>query len=228
TNNIILSQDQRILEISKSQPNDAGIYTCIGSNQAATKEKNFNVTVYEPPVMHQKHLIEEIKVRVGDNASMICTTRGHPTPDVTWLHNGHLLENATSVLTSNNIGERTSVEHHTLLIQNARVTDAGKYTCLASNIVGVAEKNYRLKVQVAPKLAVHKEDKNVIESLEGSPIIIKCPVIGTSTYDIHWMKNSVPLEIKDLKAPGQMLHIKNSRQEHAGNYTCVVQNNAGN
>ncbi|KAJ9576473.1 hypothetical protein L9F63_006686 [Diploptera punctata] len=170
TNNIILSQDQRILEISKSQPNDAGIYTCIGSNQAATKEKNFNVTVYEPPVMHQKHLIEEIKVRVGDNASMICTTRGHPTPDVTWLHNGHLLENATSVLTSNNIGERTSVEHHTLLIQNARVTDAGKYTCLASNIVGVAEKNYRLKVQVAPKLAVHKEDKNVIESLEGSPI----------------------------------------------------------
>ena len=84
---------------------------------------------------------------------------------------------------------------------------------------------------MAPKLAAYKEDNNLIESLEGLPIIIKCPVLGTSNYDIQWMKNSLPLETKDAtktEAVGHSLHIKNSRQEHTGNYTCVVQNNAGN
>ena len=101
----------------------------------------------EPPVMYQQQLIEETKVRVGYNTTLICTTRGHPKPDIKWLHNGHILENATSTSASNNIGERASVEEHTLLLKHVTVSDAGKYTCLASNIAGVAEKSYRLKVQ---------------------------------------------------------------------------------
>lgn len=86
-------------------------------------------------------------------------------------------------------------------------------------------------ITAAPKLSRHIEDSNVIESLEGLPIIIKCPVVGNPVPDIHWMKDSVPLDAPDAvraEAEGHMLYIKNSRQEHSGNYTCVAQNHAGN
>lgn len=85
-------------------------------------------------------------------------------------------------------------------------------------------------ISVAPKLSVHREDSNVIESLEGLPITIKCPVVGNPIPDIHWMKDSVPLDTQEETKgeAGHMLHIKNSRQEHSGNYTCVAQNRAGN
>jgi hypothetical protein len=86
-------------------------------------------------------------------------------------------------------------------------------------------------ITAAPVLSTHLEDSNVIESLEGLPIIIKCPVVGNPVPNIHWMKDSVPLDAPDAvraEAQGHMLYIKKSRQEHSGNYTCVAQNHAGN
>ncbi|XP_069698018.1 hemicentin-1-like isoform X2 [Periplaneta americana] len=229
--NIILSKDKRILEISKVQPHDGGIYVCNGSNEAASKEKHFNLTVFEPPVIHQQLFVEEVKVRVSDNASLVCTTRGNPKPDIKWLHNGRIVEKGTTSVASNSLGDRSSIEEHTLFLQKVEIPDAGKYTCLASNIAGVTEKNYRLKVLVAPKISGHREDSNVIESLEGLPITIKCPVVGNPVPDIHWMKDSLPLNTQEAmraEAEGQMLYIKNSKQEHSGNYTCVAHNHAGN
>jgi len=100
----------------------------------------------EPPVIHQQQFVEDVKVRVGDDASLLCTTRGNPKPDVTWLHNGHIIDQGISSVVSNSLGDRSSVEEHTLFLQKVEITDAGKYTCLASNVAGVLEKNYRLKV----------------------------------------------------------------------------------
>ena len=44
--NVFLSKDKRILEISKVHPHDGGIYICMGSNKASSKEKHFNLTVF--------------------------------------------------------------------------------------------------------------------------------------------------------------------------------------
>jgi hypothetical protein len=83
-------------------------------------------------------------------------------------------------------------------------------------------------IAVAPTLSTHREDSNVIESLEGLPITIKCPVVGNPVPDIRWMKDSAPLDTVRAIAEGNLLYIQDSRQEHSGNYTCVAQNYAGN
>jgi hypothetical protein len=44
--NVFLSKDKKILEISKVHPYDGGIYICMGSNEASSKEKHFNLTVF--------------------------------------------------------------------------------------------------------------------------------------------------------------------------------------
>lgn len=100
----------------------------------------------EPPVIHQQQFVEDLKVKMGDDVSLLCTTRGNPKPDIKWLHSGHIIEKGISSVVSNSLSDRSSVEEHTLSLQKVKITDAGKYTCLASNIAGVAEKNYRLKV----------------------------------------------------------------------------------
>jgi hypothetical protein len=100
----------------------------------------------EPPVIHQQQFIEDHKVRVGGDVSLICTTRGSPKPDIKWLHNGRIVEKGINYVASNSLSDRSSVEENTISLQQVEITDAGKYTCLASNVAGVAEKNYRLKV----------------------------------------------------------------------------------
>jgi hypothetical protein len=100
----------------------------------------------EPPVVHQQQFVEDLKVRVGDDVSLVCTARGQPMPDIKWLHNGHIVDKGIGSVVRSSVADRSSVEDHTLSLQQVEITDAGKYTCLASNVAGVAEKNYRLKV----------------------------------------------------------------------------------
>lgn len=97
-------------------------------------------------MVHQQQFIEDLKVRVDDDVSLVCTTRGNPMPHVKWLHNGHITEKGVSSVVSSSVADRSSVEEHKLFLQQVEIADAGKYTCLASNVAGVAEKNYRLKV----------------------------------------------------------------------------------
>lgn len=100
----------------------------------------------DPPVVHQQQFVEDLKARVGENVSLVCTARGHPMPDIKWLHNGHIVEKGVGSVVRSSVADRHSIEGHMLSLQQVGITDAGKYTCLASNVAGVAEKNYRLKV----------------------------------------------------------------------------------
>jgi Immunoglobulin I-set domain len=56
---------------------------------------------------------------------------------------GFVLDRRSTSIKMMNNGE---AEEHILTIDKVRVFDGGKYTCLASNEVGVAEKSYRIKV----------------------------------------------------------------------------------
>nr|CAD7441765.1 unnamed protein product [Timema bartmani] len=228
---MILSDDKKILELSSTEKYDEGVYMCMGNNPAGSQTKLFNVTVLEPPVITQEHFLEEVKVREGASTELTCRVRGFPTPEVTWLHNGRIVDHGAALVDTNTVaGTGQTTQEHVLALDRLGVGQGGKYTCLASNQVGVAEKNFRLKILVAPKLSENRDHSNTIESLEGLPITIKCPVVGNPVPDIHWMKDDRPLDHEPLleEADGQMLHISNSRVEHSGNYTCVAQNYAGN
>nr|CAD7569690.1 unnamed protein product [Timema californicum] len=228
---MILSDDKKILELSSTEKYDEGVYMCMGNNPAGSQTKLFNVTVLEPPVITQEHFIEEVKVREGASTELTCRVGGFPAPEVTWLHNGRIVDHGAALVDTNTVAGTSQItQEHVLALERLGVGQGGKYTCLASNQVGVSEKNFRLKILVAPKLSENRDHSNTIESLEGLPITIKCPVVGNPVPDIHWMKDDRPLDDEPLveEADGQTLHISNSRVEHSGNYTCVAQNYAGN
>lgn len=76
-----------------------------------------------------------------------------------------------------------------------------------------------------PKLSKQRwhSSSDTIASIEGLPLTIKCPVVGTPVPDIKWVKNDVPLNTER-----EMLHIGTAKKEHSGNYTCIATNHAGN
>lgn len=74
----------------------------------------------------------------GHPVWFLCEARGVPAPDVTWFKDGALVQPSPEAVYTR--GGRQ------LQLGRAQVSDAGIYTCKASNPVGVMEKATRLKV----------------------------------------------------------------------------------
>ncbi|KAK2120457.1 Hemicentin-2, partial [Saguinus oedipus] len=74
----------------------------------------------------------------GHLVQLLCEARGVPTPNITWFKDGALLPASTEAVYTR--GGRQ------LQLERAQSSDAGVYTCKASNAVGATEKATRLDV----------------------------------------------------------------------------------
>ncbi|KAJ8248343.1 hypothetical protein GJAV_G00240990 [Gymnothorax javanicus] len=125
---------------------------------------------------------------------------------------------------------------HSLLIDPLKQSDAGSYTCIATNRAG--QSSFCLELTV-----VEKEVKRVpvfVEKLqntgiaEGSPVRLECRVLGMPPPVIYWKKDndSIPLAKERLSmhqdATGYVcLLIQPSKKDDAGWYTVSAKNEAG-
>lgn len=91
-----------------------------------------------PPTIWGSNETSEVAVMEGHLVQFLCEARGVPAPNITWFRDGIPLHpSAEAVYTR---GGRQ------LQLGRARGSDAGLYTCRASNPVGVVEKATRLEV----------------------------------------------------------------------------------
>lgn len=65
--------------------------------------------------------------------------RGVPPPTITWLANGQPLDRTNQRLSLSRDGRH-------LEIYGSEVVDTGRYTCLAKNEAGIAERHFDLEV----------------------------------------------------------------------------------
>lgn len=72
----------------------------------------------------------------GEEIHSACLVRGFPEPTVMWKKEGKRL-------TSNSLVQIT--DDHVLIIKNAQPSDAGRYDCIASNVVGQSKAMVTLK-----------------------------------------------------------------------------------
>ncbi|XP_068081375.1 hemicentin-1 isoform X2 [Anabrus simplex] len=216
-NGLVKSDDDKLLEIKKVRSRDTGIYVCEGLNEGGTKRKTFNVSVLEAANIEDDYT-EDVKVKEGDTLKLDCHVRGRPPPSVTWLHKGHIIQQDMP---------KPNHKKHVFEIKDVTAEHAGKYTCLAANTIGASEKSFRVRVIVAPRLIEHFEESTGNEEVHsvvaGLPIMLRCPVVASSVLDIHWFKDGI-----SLPHQGRTIPIEKSQPQHAGNYTCVAHNHAGN
>ncbi|NXD44260.1 MYPN protein, partial [Copsychus sechellarum] len=160
-----------------------------------------------------------------------CKVSGLPTPDLTWLLNGKpVLPDARHKM----LVRETGV--HSLLIDPLSQSDAGTYTCLATNRTG--QNSFSLELMVVAKEV--KRAPMFLEKLqncgvpEGYPVRLECRVVGMPPPVFYWKKDNetIPSNRERMSmhqdTTGYVcLLIQPAKKADAGWYTLSAKNEAG-
>ncbi|NXX50442.1 HMCN1 protein, partial [Tricholaema leucomelas] len=213
----------RQLQISLATKSDAASYTCIAANVAGSAMQEYNLQVHtRPTILNSSNHPSEVIVTQGKEISLECMVQGIPEPGITWMKDGHPL-----------LSERDIAILHGgrfLRLNNAQVSDTGRYVCVAANVAGLADRKYDLHVHVPPSIAGYLQTPENISIVEKNPISLLCEASGVPLPSITWLKNGWPVTLNNsvrILSGGRTLRLTHTSVADEGQYTCVVTNAAG-
>uniref|UniRef100_H0WNU9 Leucine rich repeats and immunoglobulin like domains 2 n=1 Tax=Otolemur garnettii TaxID=30611 RepID=H0WNU9_OTOGA len=115
---------------------DMGVYSCMAQNTAGGLSANASLTVLETPSFIRP--LEDKTVTRGETAVLQCIAGGSPAPRLNWTKDdGPLLVTERHFFAAAN---------QLLIIVDAGLEDAGKYTCIMSNTLGTERGHIYLNV----------------------------------------------------------------------------------
>ncbi|KAI7805521.1 fibroblast growth factor receptor 2 isoform X1 [Triplophysa rosa] len=149
-------------------PSDKGNYTCLLENLYGSLNHTYTLDVVERsphrPIL-QAGLPANTTVRVGEDAKFVCKVYSDAQPHIQWLQ--HIEKNGSRngsdglpyvrVLKTAGVNT-TDKEIELLYLPNVTFKDAGEYTCLAGNSIGISYHTAWLTVLPAQKDTILKDD----------------------------------------------------------------------
>ncbi|XP_051904168.1 protein sidekick-2-like [Hippocampus zosterae] len=213
------------LRINGLLPDDTGMFQCFARNPAGEIQTNtyLAVTSIAPNIT-----AGPADSAVIDSTSVIlhCETSGAPRPAITWQKGERVLASGSVQLP-----RFTLLESGSLLISPSHLSDAGTYTCMASNSRGIDEASADLVVWARTRISRPPQDQSVIK---GTKAVMACGVTHDPSVSISyaWEKSGSALDVKAsprlrLDAEGT-LHISQTWSGDIGTYTCRVASVGGN
>uniref|UniRef100_A0A452E6P2 Fibroblast growth factor receptor n=1 Tax=Capra hircus TaxID=9925 RepID=A0A452E6P2_CAPHI len=141
-------------------PSDKGNYTCIVENEYGSINHTYQLDVVERsphrPIL-QAGLPANKTVALGSNVEFMCKVYSDPQPHIQWLKhievNGSKIgpDNLPYVQILKTAGVNTTdKEMEVLHLRNVSFEDAGEYTCLAGNSIGLSHHSAWLTVLEVP------------------------------------------------------------------------------
>ncbi|XP_069095321.1 fibroblast growth factor receptor 2 isoform X6 [Pleurodeles waltl] len=129
-------------------PSDKGNYTCIMENEYGSINHTYHLDVVErsphPPIL-QAGLPANTTTKVGGDAEFVCKVYSDAQPHIQWIR--HIELNGSKIGPDGNpylkvlkaAGVNTTdKEIEVLYVRNVSFEDAGEYTCLAGNSIGIS------------------------------------------------------------------------------------------
>ncbi|XP_061871928.1 fibroblast growth factor receptor 1 isoform X4 [Colius striatus] len=152
-------------------PSDKGNYTCIVENKYGSINHTYQLDVVERsphrPIL-QAGLPANKTVALGSNVEFVCKVYSDPQPHIQWLKhievNGSKIgpDNLPYVQILKTAGVNTTdKEMEVLHLRNVSFEDAGEYTCLAGNSIGISH---------------HSAWLTVLEAIEDTPAMMTSPI----------------------------------------------------
>nr|XP_042712513.1 immunoglobulin superfamily DCC subclass member 3 isoform X3 [Chrysemys picta bellii] len=171
------------LMISDLTVQHSGIYVC-AANKPGTRVRRTaqGRLVVQAPAEFVQHP-QSISRPVGTTAIFTCLAQGEPSPQITWLKNGQILEPTDHIKLKNN--------NSTLTIYGISQEDEAIYQCIAENSAGSTQASARLTVLWA-------------DGLPGPPQNVKAETVSATTVQVSW---SEPLQ-NTKEIIGYVLHIR--------------------
>ncbi|XP_076007425.1 hemicentin-1 [Genypterus blacodes] len=226
-----LKSDQRLrilsggrqLQISSTERTDAASYTCAASSAAGSTSKEYSLQVYvRPSIRRGEGVTDDLTVTKGGDVTLQCAADGVPRPAVTWLKDGRPI--------TGQHGAKVLNEGRLLQIKDARVSDTGRYTCIAVNVAGQADSKHDVSVHVPPSIIGQVQVPENVSVIVKNPVALTCEASGIPLPAVAWLKDGQPIRATSsvrVLSGGRSLRLMHAAVEDAGRYTCVVSNSAG-
>ncbi|XP_064076451.1 muscle M-line assembly protein unc-89-like isoform X2 [Vanessa tameamea] len=189
----------------------------------------------------------QLKVLVGETATLFCSFKGKPIPEIVWMKNGHEIEEEVG---------RVSIEINdyssSLRIEKVKSEDEGRYSCEATNIHGRSSTYSRMAVitdrqiwqadaklkrersagvdgEYPPQFTMRLRDRRVQATY---PVRLTCQVVGNPTPTVKWFKNEEEVFFDGRHTASQdeyfyTLEIAPTTLEDGGVYEAMARNGCG-
>ncbi|XP_059350890.1 cell adhesion molecule Dscam2-like isoform X2 [Daphnia carinata] len=182
-----------ILTIDQVTVNHGGNYSCRAENAAGTAVHSTLLHVSVPPFwVNQQPPADTVQTVSGHSVELKCHVHGVPTPQVIWSFTRDKTADKYTTLFANT--NRTLLANQSLVISPVDVSDAGYYQCEASNGVG-NNINALMALQVHAPPEVHlNQDYMAVRRGSLTGTVLKCSIRGDPPLNVHWRKDSVPLD----------------------------------
>ncbi|KAK6310836.1 hypothetical protein J4Q44_G00188910 [Coregonus suidteri] len=197
-----------------------------------------------PQVLEELH---DVHVTPGSPiAKMQLKVKGFPSPRVYWFKDGHPLRSSDRIL----LLEKRDI--HSLEVLEVKREDTGEYSAYISNAAGSAYSSARLLVLGLGELTpVEKHDPKVplvpprfLERFsnrkvkQGASVTMSVRVEGSPTPMVTWLKEESAEDVLWIKPDTKGYKVASSGRQHslilmdvgskhAGTYTCIATNRAG-
>uniref|UniRef100_G1PQB8 Hemicentin 2 n=1 Tax=Myotis lucifugus TaxID=59463 RepID=G1PQB8_MYOLU len=213
----------RLLYLGPAQPAQEGTYTCECSNVAGNSSQDQQLEVHVPPqIAGPREPPAQVSVVQDAEATLECSVTGKPPPRVTWQRDGQPVGAAP--------GLRLQNQGQSLHVERAQAAHAGRYSCLAENVAGRAERRFALSVLVPPELIGDSDPLTNVTAALHSPLTLLCEATGIPPPGVRWFRGEEPIspgEDTYLLAGGWMLKVTRTQERDRGLYSCLASNEAG-
>ncbi|AWP14284.1 putative inactive tyrosine-protein kinase 7 [Scophthalmus maximus] len=221
-NNIIITpEDSRFklfsngtLRINNVEVYDGQMYGCEAKTVGGRLSGQARVNVLEKlkftPTPQPSQCLE-----LDNQITIQCSAKGRESPTIRWTK-------ADGGELPPRVEQRNGQLHFTKVTRS----DAGNYTCIASNsLQGEIRALVTLTVAVYIRFKVDPENTTVYQ---GHTAILHCQATGDPEPHIHWMVKDKTLDISKnrriQKMPNGSLVIRDVTTDDTGRYTCVAGN----
>lgn len=181
------------LRISQTSYTDRGIYKCIGSSAAGadTVSVRLHVSALPPVIQQTQH--ENKTLAEGSTAYIHCTATGAPQPVIRWLTPDGVQLTASQFVSGRNL---VVFPNGTLYMRGLGPGNAGRYECIASNVVASSRRAVILSIRRNPsstKARISSSSPQRTDVIYGEKLLLNCVATGQPEPRIIWRTPSKKL-----------------------------------